>query len=210
MDINFHYLEFYKEVTMRNTQIFQMGMMRAFSFNGNPQKKGTEEYEKKIAVLLTNLKNCLISQDELVLNRILKQLQEIEFQDKCKDITEEESVFVKSVINVQKKAIEDAEAYICSLLGNIPETKVKTSEEAEQPNELINPKNPNIIEGIEGLATFLSIGKTKATQLSKSKLFAERKIRFNAGKSVRFYKDRLEKLLNENPNVLKGKLEKNY
>lgn len=209
MDINFHYSEFYKEVTMLNPQIFQMGKMRAFSFNGNPQKKGTEEYEKKIGVLLTNLKNCLISQDELVLNRILKELQKIEFQDSCKDITEEEAAFVKSVINVQKNAVEDAETYICSLLGIVPETRVKTSEAVEQPKELINPKNPNIIEGIEGLAAFLHIGKTKATELSKSKLFAEHKIRFKAGRGVRFYKDKLDELIKNNPNALQGSLEKN-
>ncbi len=99
MDINFHYSEFYKEVTMRNPQIFQMGKMRAFSFNGNPQKKGTEEYEKKIGVLMTNLKNCLISQDELVLNRILKELQKIEFQDSCKDITTENTEICKLLKN---------------------------------------------------------------------------------------------------------------
>lgn len=72
-----------------------------------------------------------------------------------------------------------------------------------------NARNQNIIEGIEGLMNELSIGKTKATQLSTSKLFRENGIRFKVGKSVRFYKDKLEKLIKSNPNILQGELEKN-
>lgn len=207
MDINFHYSEFYKEVTKHQPQIITLGNIRVFSFNGNHQNKGTEDYKKKIDGLLTNMKQCLISQDELVLNRILKELQTIEFQGRRKDITEEELIFVKSVINIQKTAVEDAKAYICSLLGKGLEVKAKTVEEVEQPKELINPKNPNIIVGIKGLANHLSIGTTKATQLSRSQLFADNNIRFDVGKRVRFDKEKLDKLRGENPDALRGKLE---
>ena len=59
----------------------------------------------------------------------------------------------------------------------------------------------NLIKGVKGLAKYLGCCNNTAQNIINSKILSEKGIQYMAGKSWRFKKDKLSKLLEQEPNI---------
>ena len=59
----------------------------------------------------------------------------------------------------------------------------------------------NLIKGVKGLAKYLGCSNNTAQNIINSKILSEKGIQYMAGKSWRFKKDKLSKLLEQEPNI---------
>ncbi len=76
------------------------------------------------------------------------------------------------------------------------------TEQEEQSSEVEEPRE--LIKGVKGLAEFLGCGVTKAQDIMNSGVLQERDIAYRAGNRWRFNKYLLNRLLEEEPEVLNG------
>ena len=61
----------------------------------------------------------------------------------------------------------------------------------------------NLIKGVKGLADFLGCGINTAQNIVNSEILLKKKIQYNTGKGWRFRKDKLNELLEKEPEILK-------
>lgn len=196
-----------------------------FIYNGIPYNEGVEAYNIKLKSMLISCKNALTaimldSKNQPIIDAILTQVEEIENQfydipdsnhlssiEQEYDCNKNESLlkqikevrFLIEMVELQKNYLSQTKGYIYSLQG-----KQHTQVPVRPEQEIINPKeeSDNIIKGVDGLAKALHCGKTKANAIIQSKVLEKHKIQFYSG-GLRFKKDMLDALLQENPDVFK-------
>lgn len=196
-----------------------------FKYNGVTYNEGVEAYNIKLNSMLMSCESALTeimlnSNNQSIIDTILTQVEEIENQfydipdrNHLSSIEQEyncnkneslyrqikEVRFLNEMVELQKDYVSQTKGYIYSLQG-----KQHTQVPVRPERETIYPKedSDNIIKGVEGLAKALGCGKTKANAIIKSKVLVEHKIQFYSG-GLRFKKDMLDALLQENPDVFK-------
>lgn len=197
-----------------------------FRYNGIMYREGRETYNIKLNSMLMSFKNSLMSimlsdNHQPVINTIFNEIEKIgkqyydipdrdcltsmerEYQGNnnhslLKSIREVR--FLNEMVEVQRYYVSQAKEYVTSLLGE-EQTKTVVKQQGDRP-VISNDNKEKIIKGVDGLAKYLHIGKTKAQAIINSKILEDNKIQFYSG-GHRFKRDKLDALLEEKPNLFK-------
>lgn len=104
--------------------------------------------------------------------------------------------FVKECMNVQEYYLRIFKNKLSQHTGNHDEVITKLSVETE-------PKtNYEPIKGVRGLGEYLRIGITKAQDIINSNILQNNGIAYRVGRSWNINTQKLDQLLNDNPNIL--------
>ena len=196
-----------------------------FRYNGIKYCEGRESYDFKLNSMLTSFKNSvmeimLTEKHQPIIDTIFNEIEKIEEQyydipdrDYLRMMERDyqgsnnqsllksirEARFLNEMVEVQKHYLNQVKEYVTTLLGKEqPKTVVKQQEESP----VISKDNEEIIKGVEGLAKYLHVGKTKAQAIINSNILVDNTIQFYSG-GHRFKKDKLDAFLEKNPNAFR-------
>ena len=197
-----------------------------FRYNGIMYREGRETYNIKLNSMLTSFKNSvmeilLTEKHQPIIDTIFNEIEKIEEQyydipdrDYLRMMERDyqgsnnqsllksirEARFLNEMVEVQRYYVSQAKEYVTSLLGE-EQTKTVVKQQDEPP-VISDGNKEKIIKGVDGLAKYLHIGKTKAQAIINSKILEDNKIQFYSG-GHRFKRDKLDALLEEKPNLFK-------
>lgn len=230
------YSKFLTEVSRCDYSPLQECSLNDFLYNGITYAQSTETYRKVLSPLLNDFKAYLGEvQNKVVLHTILTELKTVQSSNIDYIPTNEaiegmrldylnnpnqsikndldKAVFIREMTELQQYYVREAMDYVSLLLGeerpieqsNVKEVIVEVKKEKAEVKE--NKTASRYLEGIKGLMQYLNIGKSKAAEISTSKLLYDEKIRIKVGKAVRFDRQKLDDLLRENPDAFAGKMD---
>lgn len=196
-----------------------------FRYNGIKYCEGRESYDIKLNSMFSSFKNSvmeimLTESHQPVIDTIFNEIEKIEKQyydipdrDYLTSMEREyqgnnpsllksirEVRFLNEMVDVQRYYLSQAKEYVTTLLGK--EQSKTVVKQQDEPPIISNGNEEKIIKGVDGLAKYLHFGKTKAQAIVNSKILENNKIQFYSG-GLRFKKDKLDVLLEENPNVFR-------
>lgn len=222
--------DFIKELSLCDyTPSWDDTPIEVFSYNGVSYAQSTETYQSLLENLFVDFKASVL---EIKLNGgddVLKSVKEEllsvnnKFYDvpSAKDIermrldynTTKSASLRKSIQEVEfLVAMNDLQRYYTNeaikYLGASYETVAKeevTSEPSEaEEKEPKSESDDKVISSTEGLAKFLGCSKSIAFAIIKSRILVKNKIQYKVGNCWKFNRKKLEKLLEENPEMLKN------
>ena len=198
------------------------------SYNGVALLQGVETYSKQLKDMFFESKaeviNLTDNQIKLILKDVkslvedtfydiptvecVKRMEEDYLNSRNQDLRKEiEFVkFLRAMVGVQKYYAEELYNMLSVAIGEEKIEKpqkeeVKTEEKEKNQKEI---KEEKVIKGVQGLADYLKIGKTLAQAVINSKLLQKNGAQYRAGKSWLFDKNKLNQLLEKEPELLKN------
>lgn len=130
--------------------------------------------------------------------------------------------FVVHMHGIQRYYQQTLLTFLGNLLGvptqpvtDEPDTEVEDVEptqipQIDEPRIAPQIEDERIIKGVKGLGKYLGCGPTKAQEILNSGILQNSSIAYNTGKGWRINREKLDKLISENPYAFKGKLKKNF
>ena len=203
------------------------------SYNGILLEQGNETYSKKLQDMFFETKAEVINLSDKQINLLLKDVKDV-IENTFYDIPTPESVkrmeddylnsrnldlkkeiefakFLRAMVGVQKYYYKELYNMLSEIIGEekIEKTQkeeVKTEEKEKNQKEKNQKetKEEKVIKGVQGLADYLKIGKTLAQAVINSKLLQKNGAQYRAGKSWLFDKNKLNQLLEKEPELLKN------
>lgn len=198
------------------------------SYNGITLLQGIETYSKVLKDMFFEAKAEIINLTDKQINLLLKDVKDV-IENTFYDIPTPESVkrmeddylnsrnsdlkkeiefakFLRAMVGVQKYYSKELYNMLSEIIGEekIEKTQkeeVKTEEKEKNQKET---KEEKVIKGVQGLADYLKIGKTLAQAVINSKLLQKNGAQYRAGKSWLFDKNKLNQLLEKEPELLKN------
>lgn len=198
------------------------------SYNGILLEQGNETYSKKLQDMFFEAKAEVINLSDKQINLLLKDVKDV-IENTFYDIPTPESVkrmeddylnsrnqnlkkeiefakFLRAMVGVQKYYAEALYNMLSDAIGvekieKSQKEEVKTEEKEKNQKET---KEEKVIKGVQGLADYLKIGKTLAQAVINSKLLQKNGAQYRAGKSWLFDKNKLNQLLEKEPELLKN------
>ena len=198
------------------------------SYNGVALLQGVETYSKQLKDMFFESKAEVINLTDKQIKLILKDVKSL-VEDTFYDIPTVECVkrmeedylnsrnqdlrkeiefvkFLRAMVGVQKYYAEELYNMLSVAIGEEKIEKpqkeeVKTEEKEKNQKEI---KEEKVIKGVQGLADYLKIGKTLAQAVINSKLLQKNGAQYRAGKSWLFDKNKLNQLLEKEPELLKN------
>lgn len=195
------------------------------SYNGILLEQGNETYSKKLQDMFFEAKAEVINLSDKQINLLLKDVKDV-IENTFYDIPTPESVkrmeddylnsrnldlkkeiefakFLRAMVGVQKYYAESLYNMLSDAIGveKPQKEEVKTEEKEKNQKET---KEEKVIKGVQGLADYLKIGKTLAQAVINSKLLQKNGAQYRAGKSWLFDKNKLNQLLEKDPELLKN------
>lgn len=199
------------------------------SYNGILLEQCTETYSKKLQDMFFEAKAEIINLTDKQINLLFKDVKTL-IEDTFYDIPTLECVkrmeedylnsrnlglkkeiefakFLRAMVGVQKYYAESLYNMLSDAIGEgkiekpQQQEEVKTEEKEKNQKET---KEEKVIKGVQGLADYLKIGKTLAQAVINSKLLQKNGAQYRAGKSWIFEKNKLNQLLEKEPELLKN------
>ena len=216
------FFDFIKELSRCDYIAGSEECIEKFTYNGITYAQGRETYDKKLSDMFFSCKQELMSimtsgtSGGTVLSTMMSECKKV--QSQYYDIPDKsyidgmerdyegsnnasllksirEAKFLNDMVAIQKNYLSELIDYIGNLLGEKkPENVINETEVNQKPQE------SNIIKGVQGLADYLSCGKSKAQAIISSKILIEEGIQYHSG-GHRFKKDKLDALLTKQPEI---------
>ena len=111
--------------------------------------------------------------------------------------------FVRDCMRTQMDFLQNFKKKVL-LSDNKRETNEETTSQQEVSSEAATKteNKSELLKGVAGLAEHLQCGVTKAQQILNSQILQDKGIAYRTGKAWRIDSIKLDKLLNDNPNIL--------
>lgn len=115
--------------------------------------------------------------------------------------------FLQEMSSIQKGLLQESASYVEALMGaNEAENLVAETTNPKQIQQMED--SSRIISGTKGLANYLGCSNGTAFGIIKSRVLMDNKIQYKVGENWKFNREKLDKYISENPEILGARKKK--